>query len=346
MNIFFTTITEDPSYETPLGRFRELAQRDRIGQHRVVDSAEKADLVLFVDVHQQPNDWALKRLRSHPVVQQYRHKCIIYDERDRPCASLPGLYVCLPKSYFDARRHRACAYYTTQQEYAAALPLAEADLLYSFLGAPSHPVRLRLLSITHPRAVLELTSAKSFADVNSDESRKHIEFRRQNFNNIMRRSKFVLCPRGHGTSSFRLFETLACGRVPVIIGNEWVAPTGPEWNTCTLRVREQDIGHIPQLLEKNEHRFEAMAQAARETYETWFSPEVTFHRFAEMGQSLIESGATRHATPRLSLMQQLRTPFEQSTLAHKVMAKSQNISGKIQNVLQKKSRDSPHTTSK
>lgn len=346
MKVFFTTITKDPPYETPLGRFRELAQRDRVGEHRVVENAEEADIIFFVDIHQQPNDWALKRLRSHSVVQQYHHKCIIYDERDRPCVSLPGLYVCLPKSHFDARRHRACAYYTTQQEYAAALPFAEADLLYSFLGAPSNPVRLRLLSITHPRAVLELTSAKSFADENSDESRNHTEFRRQKFNNIMRRSKFVLCPRGHGTSSFRLFETLACGRVPVIIGNDWVAPEGPDWSVCSLRVREQNIANIPQLLEKHEHRFEAMAQAARETYETWFSPEVTFHRFAEMAQSLLESGATRDVTPRPSLVQQLRAPLEQSTVAHKVMAKSQVISGKIQSVFQKKSRDSPRTTPK
>ena len=32
----------------------------------------------------------------------------------------------------------------------------------------------------------------------------------------MFRSKFFLCPRGTGTSSIRLYETLSAGRVPVI----------------------------------------------------------------------------------------------------------------------------------
>ena len=336
MKIFFTTITQNPAYETPIKRFEQLAQRDRFGEHSVAQSADEADIVLFVDVHQQRRDWGLKALRAHPLMRRFRGKCLIYDERDRPFGSFPGLYVCLPKSVFSAQRHQACAYYWTQHEKKNALPVDEADLLYSFLGAPSHPIRLRLAAVTHPRAVLEITSAQRFDDENSDEAREHAEFRQQNFDNIMRRSKFILCPRGHGTSSFRLFETMAYGRVPVVIGNDWVAPKGPDWKACSLRVREGDIARLPQLLEAHEPRFEEMAQAARETYEAWFAPDVMFHRFVEMGQNLLESGATREDTPRPSFAQTLRTPFEQSDMAFKISDKSQKLIGKLQGALQKK----------
>ena len=53
------------------------------------------------------------------------------------------------------------------------------------------------------------------------------EMRRERFRSVMGRSRFVLCPRGKGTSSIRLYEALAYGCVPVIISDDWVAPAGP-----------------------------------------------------------------------------------------------------------------------
>ena len=62
-------------------------------------------------------------------------------------------------------------------------------------------------------------------------------------------SAFVLCPRGGGTSTFRLFETMMLGRVPVILSDQWVPRVGPDWESFSLRVMERDVSKVPRLLE-------------------------------------------------------------------------------------------------
>lgn len=41
---------------------------------------------------------------------------------------------------------------------------------------------------------------------------------------MIQRSRFVLCPRGGGPSSRRVYETMAAGRVPVVISSHWIPP--------------------------------------------------------------------------------------------------------------------------
>jgi hypothetical protein len=82
----------------------------------------------------------------------------------------------------------------------------------------------------------------------------------------------VLCPRGIGTSSFRLFETLQSGRVPVILSDSWVPCAGMDWDAFSLRVRERDIGRLPEICLASESRWESMARAGRRAWEEWFSP--------------------------------------------------------------------------
>ena len=293
MKVYLTTIADNPPYPTPLPHFRSLAQRDRVGEHQSTDDAEAADIILFLDAHQHPHDWSLKALRAHPLMKRFPQKSLVYDERDRTWCALPGLYTSMPRAHFDARRQRACSYHALLQQYDTMLPTSDVDLLFSFLGAKSHRVRARLAKISHPRAVLQLSQVNFFAGESSDEHKKRIAIQKHLFTELMHRSRFILCPRGQGSSSIRLFETLSAGRVPVIISNQWEAPRGPDWDSFSLRVREQDIATIPRLLEEREGDFEAMAKRARHAYDEWFAPEVRFHHFTEMCGELLQNGATR-----------------------------------------------------
>ena len=108
-----------------------------------------------------------------------------------------------------------------------------------------------------------------------------IEQQKQRYAEVLARSKFVLCPRGAGTASFRIFETMAAGRVPVVLSDAWVAPQGPDWENCALMVSESQVDDLAQILEKHEARFPTMAQAARREWEQWFAPDVLFHRMTE-----------------------------------------------------------------
>lgn len=58
---------------------------------------------------------------------------------------------------------------------------------------------------------------------------------------------YVLCPRGAENFSYRLYETLKFGRVPVLIDTDMVLPGGVDWDELVVRVpysRLSEIGEI------------------------------------------------------------------------------------------------------
>jgi glycosyltransferase involved in cell wall biosynthesis len=108
---------------------------------------------------------------------------------------------------------------------------------------------------------------------------------------VLSRSKFVLCPRGEGTSSFRMFEALACGRVPVVLSDGWIGPAGINWSSCSVRIREADVASVAARLEMLEPRWPSMSAAARAVYDEWFAPDVWFHQAIEQCNVLRRTGA-------------------------------------------------------
>ena len=104
------------------------------------------------------------------------------------------------------------------------------------------------------------------------------------------RSRFVLCPRGKGTSSIRLCETLAAGHVPVIISDAWVAPHGPDWERFTLFWPELSQDGLVELLEETNGDWAEMSAGARAAYQEFFAPDAWFHRVMDLCDQLKGSG--------------------------------------------------------
>ncbi len=294
LRVYLAACTGTPQDSPVVRAWREAADADVFGVHRLTGDPAQADLILFVDLHLSP-DWRLRDLLSHELVRRFRDKVLVYDERDRPWCALPGLYVSMPARHSEARWQRPCAYYGavkfTEDERTGTAP----DLLYSFVGSRSDPVRRPILRLTHPRAVLEDSSGFVFYDRSDPVA---FDQRKAHYRRTLLRSKFVLCPRGAGTSSIRLFETLAAGRVPVLISDQWMPPAGPDWNNISFRVRESEAAAVPLLLEAAEAQFPRMAQAAREAHASWFSPPVIFHRLVEACAGLINQRTSLHRPKR------------------------------------------------
>jgi hypothetical protein len=220
---------------------------------------------MFVEAHLLGDHPLLPAIAHHPAWTLAPGRCFVYDERDLPLGQFPGVYVSLPRERHGPG-HRACAYYTGGVELVDA-PTAAPELLFSFVGSRSHRVREPVLQLRHPRAVVEDTTGFVFYD----DSQSDFVERQRRFDRVMWDSKFVICPRGRGTSSIRSYETLERGRVPVIVADDWVAPEGPDWDSFSVRVAERDVTLIPDLLEEVEPRFEAMAAAARSAYDEFFA---------------------------------------------------------------------------
>ena len=125
---------------------------------------------------------------------------------------------------------------------------------------------------------------------------------------VMRRSLFILCPRGYGSSSYRFFEALKIGRVPVVLSDAGFPPVGPDWGTCAVFIREAEVEQIPHVLERLEENAAAMGLAARRTWEDWFGPHVVFHRIVEWCLELLRERwvAERFARHAVQLMRARR----------------------------------------
>ena len=273
-------LTTEPEQGGPHEQLRTNAAQDRFGVHALTEDPAEADLILFVD------SWNtsvfFEAQRRHPLVQHYREKCFRISETPLAFPFLPGVYVDARRPWYRPDRIRTGFYLSKfRNPYVGPDSAAERPYLFSFRGsADTHPVRERILRLRHPRGRVEDTSERAYR-IRWDGTDKEKRRFRSAYGDELRRSQFVLCPRGFSVSSVRLFETMQTGRVPVIISDAWVPPQGPDWNAFSLRVPEREVECIPHLLEARAPQAEAMGCRARAAWEDWFAPEVSFHRLVE-----------------------------------------------------------------
>lgn len=97
----------------------------------------------------------------------------------------------------------------------------------------------------------------------------------------IRESAFVLCPRGLGRGTIRLFESMELGRAPVILSDDWIYPEHVDWSACSISIREKDVLGIPAILEWFRGRAAEMGMRARQEWEKYYAPDVCFHWLVE-----------------------------------------------------------------
>lgn len=268
--------------DAPVDRLEHLASLDRRGIHAVVRDPNDADVILFSQGHMLHGDWRLAAVSRNARAFDDSDRVMVFDERDRPWCRFPGVYVSMPASQFRPRYQRAWAYFPRPP----TLPSDAPDLLFSFVGSMTHRCRFPLLSLEGEDAVVEAVSGFTFYDSSS----RDFAARRARFANVLGRSRFVLCPRGQGTSSIRLYEALSVGRVPVIISDEWVPPPGPDWSRFSVRWPEGRVTGLREVLNAYDEHWPEMSAAAQEAYAEFFAPAIWFHRFAELVDEVRQEG--------------------------------------------------------
>lgn len=263
-----------------LDRLLRSARKDKYHRHSLTHDPETADLIIFVErgpaagVH-------LEHVRAHPYTARYREKCFVCNARYKGVPYLPGVYASIEKADRFEQRVRSGHYLEiAEKDFLDYEPAsAEHTYLYSFVGAvDTASVRSRLARLGHPGGmILDTSKQKPREDFSEKEDGQY----RTRYVDVIKQSAFVLCPRGVGVSTLRLFETLKMGRAPVIIADQWVAPEGPNWDEFSLRIAENQVHTIPDILERNESRATEMGSRARAVWEEWFSEEASFHRIVE-----------------------------------------------------------------
>ena len=280
-------LTSAYSTHTCLDRLRNYAKLSASVNHSVCEDPSEADAILFVE-NTQFDDLLFKTLLKNPLIEMYKDKVFMYNEVDRPWDVLPGLYCCMTSNNMNADRHRAFAYLHSPNPYIQDIHKQDIEKrwLYSFVGSMSNSCRRPIVRLKDERGYVKDTS--DFNVWNTDSS--ELQIRGQSYASILGESEFVLCPRGIGTSSIRLFETMEAGRVPVIISDDWVPPDDVDWSFA-IKIEERRISSIPGYLKTLKNESEERGQAARKAWEYSYAPDTLFDTVGDLLDSLLASDA-------------------------------------------------------
>jgi len=110
------------------------------------------------------------------------------------------------------------------------------DIFCSFMGSyTTHPIRRKIYNI--------YSDNKKFIFLNPQSTNV--------YNQILHRSIYTLCPRGYGYTSYRLFEAINAGSIPIYIwDNEVILPYNDiiNWNDFAIVINSKDIHNIDNIL--------------------------------------------------------------------------------------------------
>jgi hypothetical protein len=278
---------------------RRLALRADPRIHTLADDASQADLILLCGNWTSPGEGS--RITRHPLIRRYPDRCAVYCDDDLYLPLMPGVY-CSPKGGYSTRKGRVRAYSYIARHVAKGNPYVEKlpadrvrDLLFSFQGSSTAFVRKRLFKTNFARSDVLIEDTTHHTNwvrtVNSEEQQ-------QRYVETAGRSHFVLCPRGSGSGSFRLFEVMRTGTAPVLLSDSYVLPEGPHWDSFLIQVKESEIGTLPSILETYRDQSAIRGERAADAWQRWFSTEQEFNQIVERAQAALVSASSGEALYR------------------------------------------------
>lgn len=147
--------------------------------------------------------------------------------------------------------------------------------LATFLGSiPTHPIRKEMFEKLKDKDLFWIEDVKT----NKAAMPRFVE--------VTEQSIFTLCPRGYGKTSFRLYEAMQLGSVPVYISDtHWLPFTKfLNWEEFCVIIKADLITSLPEILEKlySSGKWCVMAARAKQVYDEYFCYESCFKWIAKI----------------------------------------------------------------
>lgn len=127
----------------------------------------------------------------------------------------------------------------------------------------------------------------------------------------IRDSDYILCVRGAGNFSYRLYEALSCGRIPVFVDTDCLLPyhSAIAWKQHCVWVDHSELEQLPDKITQfhdalTDQQFIDLQRSCRDFWQTFLSPEGYFRNFYRHFQGAGEEtrptpSSERHADPKL-----------------------------------------------
>jgi hypothetical protein len=148
----------------------------------------------------------------------------------------------------------ACDIQTGSVTYLPKLSYKEKNILCSFVGSITHPIRIKMLETLKNKDGFIFHHKTWNLNISDNEAAQFID--------TTRNSKFALAPRGYGHSSFRFFEIFQLGAIPIYIYDdiEWLPYKDIlNYKEFCISIHESDIENLPYILNNiDEKKFNNM----------------------------------------------------------------------------------------
>ncbi len=151
------------------------------------------------------------------------------------------------------------------------------SILYGSETNPGKPLRgkaVRILKNSHKVNSNFIIRLKTLNYNDSSSETTRLEY----FQNILN-SDYALVIRGKGNFSYRLYEVLSCGRIPVFVNTECVLPFEDiiDWKKYMVWVEADEINAIADKVAEfhaalSEDEFQQLQISIRKLYKEWISP--------------------------------------------------------------------------
>ena len=258
----------------------------------LASSPDSADAIVYIEAEYTKMRSYYELLFSEELVHRHPNRYFVYDCSDTSWGLAPGVYTHLRAHQQDALRFRSGGFLRMYNQGIEELYDAGRNhaprLLASFRGndASATALRSRILALPSTLGIAATRTSKWF---NHTEGEKHAYLIE------MQDSKFVLCPRGLGPATYRVYEAMQLGRVPVILSDDWVPPAGPAWPDFAIRIAESRVDEVLEVIREHEADAGEMGAAARRAWEQWFAPDIVFYRALQAIESICLERANDYA---------------------------------------------------
>jgi len=146
----------------------------------------------------------------------------------------------------------------------------------SFVGSVTHPLRERALRALYQKPGVVIDATEWQEKVQQD--------RAMTFKNVAQHSIFSLCPRGYGSTSYRLYESMQLGSIPVYISDRQLLPWSDEidWSEFCVLVGPQETESLyERLVGITGTQVRKMQESLSGVWERHFSVEASCRHIAK-----------------------------------------------------------------
>lgn len=142
----------------------------------------------------------------------------------------------------------------------------DKKLIASFVGSNTHPIRIEMAQQLFNKPEYKIWIKQWLPSVEKSEFDLFLE--------LAAESKYLLCPRGYGLNSFRLYEAFQLGCVPVIVTDKLYLPWSDEldWNEFAVLIDRTNISNIDSILKNIEDKkYNSMLEKGQKIYHSHFT---------------------------------------------------------------------------